>query len=164
MWIYILVYICLEKFDTDPFWCDYIVKSKSSYQRIIEVQDWKMSIWVEIKTSLAHSPSFIFVSESVNPPPPQITFWTPQSVFIKLGVCIMAPKPISTADFINPSHQSVCLCVYPYLLLLSSDLVNTFPWKERQATVEEWLEALFCVYVLCHIKVCLGVWISPYHC
>jgi hypothetical protein len=26
---------------------------------------------------------------------------------------IMAPEPISTAHFINPSHQSVCLYVYP---------------------------------------------------
>jgi hypothetical protein len=25
----------------------------------------------------------------------------------------MAPEPISTAYFINPSHQSVCLYVYP---------------------------------------------------
>jgi hypothetical protein len=26
---------------------------------------------------------------------------------------IMAPEPISTAHFLNPSHQSVCLYVYP---------------------------------------------------
>jgi hypothetical protein len=32
---------------------------------------------------------------------------------MKLGVYIMASEPISTAYFINPSHQSVCLYVYP---------------------------------------------------
>jgi hypothetical protein len=26
---------------------------------------------------------------------------------------IMAPEPISTAYFVNPSHRSVCLYVYP---------------------------------------------------
>jgi hypothetical protein len=38
----------------------------------------------------------------------------PGPVFMKLCVYIMAPDPISMAYFINPSHQSVCLCVYPY--------------------------------------------------
>jgi hypothetical protein len=32
--------------------------------------------------------------------------------FIKLGMYIMAPKPIS-AYFINPFHRSVCLYIYP---------------------------------------------------
>jgi hypothetical protein len=32
---------------------------------------------------------------------------------MKLGMYITAPEPISTAYFINPSHQSVCLYVYP---------------------------------------------------
>jgi hypothetical protein len=27
-----------------------------------------------------------------------------------LGICIIAPEPISTAYFVNASHQSVCLC------------------------------------------------------
>jgi hypothetical protein len=31
--------------------------------------------------------------------------------FMKLGMYIMAPEPISTAYFINPSHQFVCLYV-----------------------------------------------------
>jgi hypothetical protein len=50
---------------------------------------------------------------SVNPPPP-INFWTPEPIFLKLGiyVYITAPEPISTAHFVNPSHQSVCLYVY----------------------------------------------------
>jgi hypothetical protein len=36
---------------------------------------------------------------------------------MKLGMYSMAPEPISTAYFINPSHQSVCLFVCPLSLL-----------------------------------------------
>jgi hypothetical protein len=32
---------------------------------------------------------------------------------MKLGMYIMAPELISTAYFTNPSHQSVCMYVYP---------------------------------------------------
>jgi hypothetical protein len=38
-----------------------------------------------------------------------------EPIFMKFGMYIMAPEPISTAYFINPSHQSACL--YVYLLL-----------------------------------------------
>jgi hypothetical protein len=37
----------------------------------------------------------------------------PELVFMKLGMYIVTPEPVSTAYFINPSHQSVCLHVYP---------------------------------------------------
>jgi hypothetical protein len=37
----------------------------------------------------------------------------PVSIFMKIGMYITTPGPISTAYFINPSHQSVCLYVYP---------------------------------------------------
>jgi hypothetical protein len=39
-----------------------------------------------------------------------------EPIFMKLGMYIMAPKPISAAYFINPSHQSVCLYVYPLIV------------------------------------------------
>jgi hypothetical protein len=39
-----------------------------------------------------------------------------KAIFIKLGMYIMAPEPISMAYFINPSHQSVCLYVYPPII------------------------------------------------
>jgi hypothetical protein len=29
---------------------------------------------------------------------------------------VMAPEPISTAYFINPSRKSLCLCVYPHII------------------------------------------------
>jgi hypothetical protein len=32
---------------------------------------------------------------------------------MELGKYIMALEPISTAYFMNPSHQSVSICVYP---------------------------------------------------
>jgi hypothetical protein len=40
-----------------------------------------------------------------------------EPIFMKLGICITVPDPISTAHFINPSHQSVCLYVYPLVVL-----------------------------------------------
>jgi hypothetical protein len=35
-----------------------------------------------------------------------------EPMFMILGMYIMEPEPISTAYFINTSHQSVCLYVY----------------------------------------------------
>jgi hypothetical protein len=40
-------------------------------------------------------------------------FWMPESIFMKLRMYNMATELISTAYFINPFHQSVCLYVYP---------------------------------------------------
>jgi hypothetical protein len=39
-----------------------------------------------------------------------------EPVFMKLSMYIMAPEPISAAYFLNPSHQSMHLCVYPLLV------------------------------------------------
>jgi hypothetical protein len=39
-----------------------------------------------------------------------------EPIFMKLGMYIMAPEPILKAYFINPSHQSVCLYVYPFII------------------------------------------------
>jgi hypothetical protein len=44
-----------------------------------------------------------------------IIFGMPESIFMKLGMYIMAPESISTAYFVNPFHQSVCT----YVSLLS---------------------------------------------
>jgi hypothetical protein len=40
----------------------------------------------------------------------------PEPVFTKFGTYITAPEPISTASLKNPSHQSVCLYVYPCIV------------------------------------------------
>jgi hypothetical protein len=39
-----------------------------------------------------------------------------ESIFMKTGMYIMATEPISVSYFINPSHQSVCLYVHPYIV------------------------------------------------
>jgi hypothetical protein len=36
---------------------------------------------------------------------------------MKLGMYNMAPEPISAAYLINPSHQSVCLYLYPHIII-----------------------------------------------
>jgi hypothetical protein len=48
---------------------------------------------------------------------PLIYFRMPEPIFMKLYVCITAPVPNSTACFINPSHKSVCLHVYPPIVV-----------------------------------------------
>jgi hypothetical protein len=45
---------------------------------------------------------------------------------------IMAPEPISTAYFINPSHQSPCLYVYPLSLLGNESVKCILPSVARQ--------------------------------
>jgi hypothetical protein len=39
-------------------------------------------------------------------------FGMPEPIFMELDVYSMAPEPISTACFINSSHQCVCLYVH----------------------------------------------------
>jgi hypothetical protein len=47
---------------------------------------------------------------------PSVNFWMAEPDFIKLGMYIIEREPISTAYFINPSHQSVCLHLYPAIV------------------------------------------------
>jgi hypothetical protein len=42
---------------------------------------------------------------------PLINLLMPEPIFMKLSNYIMAPEPISVAYYLNPSHQSVYLCV-----------------------------------------------------
>jgi hypothetical protein len=37
------------RYDTSPSWHDPSVQSKSSYQKILKVQEWKISTWIKIK-------------------------------------------------------------------------------------------------------------------
>jgi hypothetical protein len=39
-----------------------------------------------------------------------------EPIFMKFGMYIMAPEPILTAYFINLSHQSACLYMYPLIV------------------------------------------------
>jgi hypothetical protein len=70
------------------------------------------------------------------PTPPPINFWTPEPIYIKLGMCIMAPEPISTACFINPSHQSVCLYVYPLIAAMQRLGKNVTAATNTHTTIE----------------------------
>jgi hypothetical protein len=64
---------------------------------------------------------------------------------MKLGMYIVATKPVSSANFINP-YQSVCLYVYPCLSLIGNGFVYTFPWQRIRAQIEEILEASFSIW------------------
>jgi hypothetical protein len=59
---------------------------------------------------------------------------------MKLGTYIMVPVPISTAYLINPSHQSVCMCVYPPIVAMQRLGENV-----TASTTEKLLEASFSV-------------------
>jgi hypothetical protein len=72
---------------------------------------------------------------------PLNNFWMPEPIVMKLGIYIMAPEPISTTDFINPSHQTV---MGGPLSLLGNGSVNTFPLQRIHAT-ETLLTVLFSV-------------------
>jgi hypothetical protein len=54
-------------------------------------------------------------------------FWMPDSIFMKLDMYIMALEPISTAYFINPSRQALCLCI---LLFLSNGSAKRYRRNE----------------------------------
>jgi hypothetical protein len=64
-------------------------------------------------------------------------------MFMKLGIYIMAPEPISTAYFENPSHQSVCLYVYPPVVARQQLSKKVTASTTIQATVEELLDVSF---------------------
>jgi hypothetical protein len=77
---------------------------------------------------------------------PHINFWMPEPIFIKLGMYIMAPEPISTPYFKNPRF-SLCVCMCIPLSLLGKGSVNTFPRQEIHETIEERLDACVCVWI-----------------
>jgi hypothetical protein len=89
---------------------------------------------------------------------PPVNFGMPEPIFTKLGMHVMATESVSTAFFINPSHQTVCLYVYPSYRckttvrlsgflhsLLGNGPINTFLQKRIQATVKELLDPSFSI-------------------
>jgi hypothetical protein len=64
-------------------------------------------------------------------------------MFMKLGTYIMAREPISTAYFINPSRQSVCLYLYPPVVARQRLGKNVTAATNTHATIEELLDASF---------------------
>jgi hypothetical protein len=63
----------------------------------------------------------------------------PEPIAIKLGTYIMAPKPISMANSINPSYQSVHLYVHVPRQRLGKDVTAAL---NAHATVE-FMDVLF---------------------
>jgi hypothetical protein len=67
-----------------------------------------------------------------------------EPMLMKLGMYIMAPEPISATYFLNLSHQSVFLYVYPSIVArqrLSKNVAVT----NAHATIEELLDTSFSV-------------------
>jgi hypothetical protein len=79
---------------------------------------------------------------------PPINFQVPEPIFIKLGMYIMACEPISTVYFINPSHQTVCLCVSPVIARQWLDTVIAAAMNTH-ATIAEFVHTLFPVGSTC---------------
>jgi hypothetical protein len=55
----------------------------------------------------------------------------------------MAPEPISTAYFINPSDQSVCLYVYPPIVAMQR-LGKNITAATNAHVIEELLDTFLC--------------------
>jgi hypothetical protein len=66
----------------------------------------------------------------------------PELIFVKFGMYIIAPEPYSTAYFIKPAHQSVCMCILLFSLgqRLSNNVITA---KNTYATIEELLDPCF---------------------
>jgi hypothetical protein len=75
--------------------------SKSSYNKT-HISSSLSLIW-KSKSRLMRFPCCLYVCGS-----PLIYFWMSEPAFMKLGIYIMSPEPISFAYSINPSHQFVC--------------------------------------------------------
>jgi hypothetical protein len=65
----------------------------------------------------------------------------PEPASMKLGMHTMAPEPISTAYFLKPSQQSVCLCVYHSIVARQRLGKNVTETTNAYAKMEEFLDA-----------------------
>jgi hypothetical protein len=66
---------------------------------------------------------------------------------------IMAPEPIPMAYFINPSHQSVCLFMYTFIVA-RQQLDILVPAVTNTRNKEESLDASFSVRSVYQRKIC----------
>jgi hypothetical protein len=89
----------------------------------------------------------------------------PEPIIMKPGTYITAPEPITTAYFTNPSHQSVCLYVYPSLIFARQRLGKHVPTatnthKNRRIV----RRVIFCtVFVLSKESLWVSVYPPPPH-
>jgi hypothetical protein len=75
-----------------------------------------------------------------------INFQMAELISIQLCMCIMAPELISTAYFMNPSHQSVCLYVYPSIVARQWLGRNVTTVANTDVPIEELLDASFSMW------------------
>jgi hypothetical protein len=68
----------------------------------------------------------------------------PEQMFMKLGMYIMASEPISTAYFINPSHQSLFLYVSPAVVAGQRVGENVTAAMNTHATTKNCWMRIFC--------------------
>jgi hypothetical protein len=61
-----------------------------------------------------------------------------EPIFMKLGIYVMAPDPISTAYLVK---QSVCLYAYPYIVARQRLGKNITAATNTHETIEELLDA-----------------------
>jgi hypothetical protein len=91
----------------------------------------------------------------------------PEPIFIKLGTYIMAPEPISTAYFINPSRQSVSACV-SFLSLLGKGSVKCIPPFIARQRIGKHVPAATSIRnnrrILLDACVCGSACVFPYRC
>jgi hypothetical protein len=66
-----------------------------------------------------------------------------QPIFMKIGMYIMTPEPISTVCFINTFYQSVCLYVYSLFVARQRLGKNVAAATNTHSTTEELLDASF---------------------
>jgi hypothetical protein len=81
---------------------------------------------------------------------PHISVCMAKPIFIKSNTYeyIMATNPISTAYFINPSHQSVCLFLLPPIVARQQIGVNVTAATNTYENIEELLDASFSMWPL----------------
>jgi hypothetical protein len=67
---------------------------------------------------------------------PSIRFWMAEPVFMKSGMYIMVPGPISTSYFINPFNHSLCLYMYSPIVDRQRLGKNVTATKSTHAKIE----------------------------
>jgi hypothetical protein len=67
----------------------------------------------------------------------------PEPIFMNLGMYIIAPEPIPTAYFINPSHLSMCLYVNLPIVARKRLGENFTAVTNIHITIEEFLDASY---------------------
>jgi hypothetical protein len=77
---------------------------------------------------------------------PTINFSVPEPIFMKLGMHIMIPEPISTAYYINPTNQSPYLYVHPPIVVRQRLGKNVTAATNTHERIEKkcWMRRFLC--------------------